>query len=203
MPIERRIREGADRNAGVLDPDVDRFLDSVVRRTRRRKVVRRSFTGAAAAAAVALAVFVGPSVLDGIEGANGHVPGGNPTPSVAPSVPPIVPFLTGTFTRSIPTGTAVVRANDLAGTWTISATADGVVRLLGPDGFDGARASAPFEMQATNFRTDALRPDVCTGMASGTYTWSVQDGFLLISVVSDPCDARIVVLTQKPWRTGS
>ena len=105
MPIERRIREGAERNAGVLDPDVDSLpghRSSV--ETRRRQVVRRSLTGAAAAAAVALAVFVGPSVLDGIEGANGNVPGGNPTPSVAPSVPPIVPFLTGTFTRSIPHG---------------------------------------------------------------------------------------------------
>ncbi len=40
MPIERRIREGAERNADVLDPDVDRFLDSVIHRTRRRLVVR-------------------------------------------------------------------------------------------------------------------------------------------------------------------
>ena len=44
MPIERRIRQGAERNAGVLDPDVDRFLDSVVHKTRRRQVVRRSLT---------------------------------------------------------------------------------------------------------------------------------------------------------------
>ena len=68
MPIERRIREGAERNAGILDPDVDRFLDAVVHKARRRQVVRRSLTGVAAAAAVALAVFVGPSVLDGHPG---------------------------------------------------------------------------------------------------------------------------------------
>ena len=63
MPIERRIRQGAERNAGVLDPDVDRFLDSVVHKTRRRQVVRRSLSAAASLAAVVLVVALGPSVL--------------------------------------------------------------------------------------------------------------------------------------------
>ncbi len=83
MPIERRIRQGAERNAGVLDPDVDRFLDSVVHKTRRRQVVRRSLTAAASVAAVVLVVALGPSVLRGIEGTtNGSVPGSEPTPTV-------------------------------------------------------------------------------------------------------------------------
>ena len=68
MPIERRIRQGAERNAGVLDPDVDRFLDSVVHKTRRRQVVRRSLSAAASVAAVVLVVALGPSVLHGIGG---------------------------------------------------------------------------------------------------------------------------------------
>ena len=80
MPIERRIRQGAERNAGVLDPDVDRFLDSVVHKTRRRHVIRRSLTAAGAAAALVLIVFVGPGVLDGLGGATGGgVPGSEPT----------------------------------------------------------------------------------------------------------------------------
>ena len=132
MPIERRIREGTERNAGVLDPDVNRFLDSVVHKTRRRQVIRRSLTVAASVAAVVVAIVLGPSVLDGIGGSGATVPGSSPTPSVVPSVTPGVPLLTGTFTRSIPEGTAVVRANGIAGTWTISAEADGSVRLLPP-----------------------------------------------------------------------
>ena len=86
MPIERRIREGAERNAGVLDPDVDRFLDSVVHKTRRRKAIHRSLTATATVALVVVTVILGPSVLDRIGSSGGTVPGSNPTPSVTPGV---------------------------------------------------------------------------------------------------------------------
>ena len=36
MPVERRLRQGFHRNADALEPDVDRFLSTVVHRTRRR-----------------------------------------------------------------------------------------------------------------------------------------------------------------------
>lgn len=199
MPIERRIREGAERNAGVLDPDVDRFLGSVVHRTRRRQVIRRSLTAAASVATVVLAIVLGPSVLDGIGGTGGTQPGSNPTPSVAPSVGPVVPLVTGTFMRSIPEGTAVVRANGIAGTWTISADADGSVRLLAPGSFAGAHASRPFEMQANTLSTDAFSSDICVGLPAGTYRWSHQGGFLLLTALSDRCDARVFVLGARPW----
>ncbi|MGZ5300053.1 MAG: hypothetical protein ACXWDU_10305, partial [Actinomycetota bacterium] len=75
MPIERRIREGVHRNAGVLDPDVDRFLGSVVHRTRRRQQIHRSLTVAASVVVVVLAVVLGPSVLRDIGGSGGAVPG--------------------------------------------------------------------------------------------------------------------------------
>jgi hypothetical protein len=203
MPVERRIREGAERNAGVLHPDVDRFLDSVVQRTRRRHVVRRSLTAAASVAAMVAAVMLGPSVLEGIRGSGGTVPGSDITTSVAPSLPPILPFLTGTFTRSIPEGTAVVRANGIAGTWTISADAEGGVRLLAPGSFAGAHASHPFGMQADSLSTDAFRSDICAGLPAGTYRWTVQAGFLVLTTLSDRCDARVVVLGAGPWPISS
>jgi hypothetical protein len=203
MPIERRIREGAERNAGVLDPDVDGFLDSVVRRTRRRQVVRRSLTVVASIAAVVLAVVVGPSVLDDIRDSGGTVPGGDTTTSVAPSVVPAVPLLTGTFTRTIPEGTAVVRANGLAGTWTIEADPDGSVRLLAPSAFPGAHASQPFDMQPDGLSTDAFGSDMCAGSPAGSYRWTVSGDFLLLSVVTDQCDARVVVLGARPWKVSS
>jgi hypothetical protein len=108
-------------------------------------------------------------------------------------------LLTGTFTRSIPEGTAVVRANGIAGTWTISAEADGRVRLLAPGSFAGAHASHPFGMQADSLRTDAFRSDICAGLPAGTYRWSVQAGFLVLTTISDRCDARVVVLGAGPW----
>jgi hypothetical protein len=200
VPIERRIRQGAERNAGVLDPDVDRFLDSVVHKTRRRQVVRRSLSAAACVAAMVLAVAIGPDVLRGTTG--GSVPGTAPTPGVAPSVTPVVPLVTGTFTRSIPEGTALVRVNGIAGTWTINAGADGRVRLVAPASFAGAHASHPFQMQTDTLTTDAFGSDICQGLAAGTYSWSRSGDFLLLSAISDPCDARVFLLGAHPWSLG-
>ncbi len=202
MPIERRIKQGAERNAGVLDPDVDRFLDSVVHKTRRRQVMRRSLTAAASVATVVLAIVLGPSVLDGIGGTGSTQPGSNPTPSVAPSVEPVVPLVTGTFMRSIPEGTAVVRANGIAGTWTINADTDGSVRLLAPGSFAGAHASRPFEMQANTLATDAFSSDICAGLPAGTYSWSLQGSYLFLTPLSAPCDARVVVMSGGPLSAG-
>jgi hypothetical protein len=198
VPIERRIRQGAERNAGVLDPDVDRFLDSVVHKTRRRQVVRRSLSAAASVAAVVLIVALGPSVLHGIgDTTNGSVPGSEPTPT------PVAPLVTGTFTRSIPEGTALVRVNGIAGRWTINAGSDGHVRLVAPPSFAGAHASRPFEMQADTLSTVAFGADICQGLAAGTYSWSRSGDFLLISAISDPCDARVFILGAHPWPLAS
>ena len=204
MPIERRIREGAHRNAGVLDPDVDGFLDSVVQKTRRRRVIHRSLTVVASFGVLVLAVVLGPSVLRDIGGSGGAVPGSNPTQSVVPSVTPVAPLLTGTFSRTITGGTAVVRSNGIAGTWTISADADGNVRLLAPDPFAGAHASPPFAMHPGDLQTDAFSTDICAGLPAGTYRWALAgQGSLVLTVVSDPCDARVVVLAAGPWSGGA
>ena len=70
----------------------------------------------------------------------------------------------------------MVRANGIAGTWTISAEADGSVRLLAPASFAGAHASRPFELQADSLQTDAFSFDMCAGLPAGTYRWSQQGG---------------------------
>jgi hypothetical protein len=146
---------------------------------------------------VVLAVTLGPDVLGGTTG--GSVPGSPRMPSVTPSLTPVVPLVTGTFTRSIPEGTALVRVNGIAGTWTISAGADGRVRLVAPASFAGAHASRPFEMQADTLRTVAFGSDICQGLPAGSYTWSRSGDFLLMSAISDPCDARVFILGAQPW----
>jgi hypothetical protein len=201
VPIERRIRQGAERNAGVLDPDVDGFLDSVVRKTHRRQVVRRSLSAAACVAAVMLAVATGPDVLRGTT--DGSVPGTEPTPGVAPSVTPVVPLVTGTFTRSIPEGTALVRVTGIAGTWTIDAGSDGRVLLVAPASFSGAHTSRPFRMQTDTLTTNAFNSDICQGLPAGRYTWSRSGDFFLMSAISDRCDARVFILGARPWALGS
>jgi hypothetical protein len=144
---------------------------------------------------------IGPDLLRGTTG--GSVPGTGPTSSVAPTVTPVVPLVTGTFTRSIPEGTALVRANGIAGTWTIRAGSDGRVILLAPLSFAGAHASRPFEMQAGTLATDAFSSDICAGLPAGSYRWTVQGGFLLLTALSDRCDARVFILGAHPWPSGS
>ena len=201
MPVERRIREGAHRNAGVLDPDVDRFLGSVVRRTRRRTVVRRSLTAAVAIPTVVMAIALGPHVLDAVRGSERPVPGTQPPPSVGPSVNPVAPPFTGTFTRTLDGALAVVRANGISGTWTISVDARGRLRLLPPPSFVGTSASRPFEvLGASVLRIDAFRRDICAGTTPGTYSWSRAGRVLQLTTVHDPCDARAAILSSGPWR---
>ena len=71
------------------------------------------------------------------------------------------------------------------------------------DVFAGARASRAFEMQPDTLLTDAFSSDICEGLPAGTYSWSAPDGFLVLTALSDPCDARVVVLAAGPWALSS
>ena len=205
MPVERRIREGAHRNADVLAPDVDAFLGSVVRKARRRTLLRRSLKAAVAVPAVMMAIALGPQVLDAVRGSDRSVPATQPMPTTtpSPSVTPAMPLLTGTFTRTLKDNLAVVQANGIAGTWTISADDQGRVRVVAPSSFVGARTSRPFQMETDTLSTDAFSGDVCSGFPSGTYRWAHVDRYLILTAISDPCDARVVVLASGPWRSPS
>ena len=175
MPIERRIRQGAERNAGVLDPDVDRFLDSVVHKTRRRQVVRRSLSAAACGGRG------GAGRRFRTERAPRHRWTRRTDPCPGPSrrrrVTPVVPLVTGTFTRSIPEGTALVRVNGIAGTMDDQrrggrACAAGCSRLVRGSACvssvrdAGGYPSAPSRSAPTSAR--GSRPGDTPGRARGT-----------------------------------
>jgi len=203
VPVERRIREGTQRNAAVLDPDVDRALGVVVRRARRRVLVRRSLTAAVSVPAVVIAIVLGPRLLDVGERSGPVRLGNNPSSSVRPSVTPPQSPLAGTFTRTVRSDRAVVRANGIAGRWTIETDAAGRTRLVAPPSFAGASVSPPFVVQGNELRTGAFAGGLCRGLPAGTYTWTKAGTYLVLSPVSDPCDARAWVLAQGPWRMRS
>ena len=199
MPIERRIGEGAERNAGVLDPDVDRFLDSVVHKTRRRQVVRRSFECRRVRGRGRAGGGVGPSVLDGIEGANG-MPGASPTPSVAPSVPPVVPVADRHVHPVDPRGD-----RRGAGQRHRRHVDDQRRRgWAGPAAGPRWRSRARMRPRRSRCRRTPSgptrsAPTSARGCRPGHTRWSAQGGFLLLSAISDPCDARVFILGAKPW----
>jgi hypothetical protein len=104
-----------------------------------------------------------------------------------------------TFTRTVSRGLAVVRANGLVGTWQIRIDAQGRMGLFAPRPF-GSRTSWPLDLSASELRTRAFGGSLCAGLPSGTYHWSIVSDFLLVSFVSDPCDARVWLLTHSPWK---
>ena len=66
MRLERRIREGAERNAAVLEPNVEGSFSTVVREARRRRRVRLTFSSLVTMSLIAAAIVVGPGILDGM-----------------------------------------------------------------------------------------------------------------------------------------
>lgn len=199
MPVERRLREGTERNAAVIDPDVETALVSVLRRGRRRALVRRSISLAVAVPAVVGALVLGRQMLaspGNVGPATGSTSTSTPAPSGTPSAPPIG----GTFTRTVRADRAVVLANGIAGTWTIGTDARGRTRLLAPPSFAGAAASPPFVVQGNELRTDAFAGGLCRGLPAGTYTWTKAGTYLVLTPASDPCDPRAWVLSSGPWR---
>jgi uncharacterized protein YndB with AHSA1/START domain len=68
MSVERRLREGLEASASVVDVDVDRQLRLVLDRGRRRRRMVRVAAVAAVAAAVVAALVLVPRALDNAAG---------------------------------------------------------------------------------------------------------------------------------------
>ena len=58
MRLERRIREGAERNAAVFEPNVEGSLSTVVRQARRRRRVRLTLSSLVTISLVATAIVI-------------------------------------------------------------------------------------------------------------------------------------------------
>jgi hypothetical protein len=194
MPVERRLRGGLERNAGVVDPDVERFLAIVVRRARPRVIMRRAAAGLAVAAALATALVAGPPVLHVIQSAHRDVPAAHPsrTPGVTP--------LSGTFTRTVAPGTTAITVNHMAGSWTIRLGGEAIQAVSAPPGFTGVLSTFQFQVRGSMFRTNLFIQDVCANKPAGTYRWAVSDRILRFTAVSDPCQARVAFFTSGQWQ---
>ena len=199
MRLERRIREGTDRNAASVDPDVEGALSTVVRTVRRRRRIHRTFTTAVAIAAVAVAIVLGPGALDAVRGPRLPAVGSQPT-EITTSSPVGTSVVPETFSKTVSRGLAVVRANGLEGRWRIAIGARGGMRLLAPAVFAGSSESWPLDPLANEFRTAAFAGDLCAGHGAGTYRWTRISRYLILDMVSDHCDARVWLLTSSPWK---
>lgn len=198
MPVERRLREGFHRNADALEPDIDRFLSTVMHRTRRRLLVHRMVASTAVAAMVAVAVVLGPLVVDAIRSSNPGLPASSPSETA-----PGPQGLAGTFIGRLRAGLDAVHVDRMAGQWAIVMNQDGTMTVQAPSAFVGVLGGYRFESQGSSFSTNLFVHDVCRGLPWGRYTWSRSGSDLTFKVVHDPCDARLVLFTSVPTTEAS
>jgi hypothetical protein len=198
MPVERRLREGMQRNADALNSDVDRLLAEVVRKSRRRVMVRRAAIVVTAATALFLAIAVGPRALDALRNAQERVPATKPTPTVSG-----VQALTGSFTRRLTESSPAVRVNQMAGEWTIDLHADGTMGVTAPPAFTGVLSVVQFQVTGDRFRTNFHLPNGCTNLPLGTYRWSRSGPTLTFTVIDDACQARVTLFASEVWTSTS
>jgi hypothetical protein len=190
VPLDRRLRDGMQRLAADLDPDVEGRLEATLRNARRAGR-RRQFRAAFAFATVILAVvLVGPPLIDALR--VGPQPGASPSP--APAV-----TLRGTYATTLVSNDVAVTSNRMSGDWTIQVGSSGILTVTPPSGFTGTHSGYRFDVIGTQLRTDLFAEDVCSTLLPGTYQWSLSGGRLSFTVVDDSCPGRVALLTSAAW----
>jgi hypothetical protein len=93
MSVDRRFRQGLDRNADVPEAPLDDVLTTIVRRAKRRRRVRRVAWAGAISFGLAAALVLGPRVLDVLRELGrvptpaGPIPTSSPAPVILSNVP--------------------------------------------------------------------------------------------------------------------
>jgi hypothetical protein len=87
MPLDQRLRDGFQRSALAIDPDVESGLRDLGARRRRRRIVRAAIGVGVVAAGAIGAISLGP-LIDSLQGGD-RVPGGPLPTSTAPLGTPI------------------------------------------------------------------------------------------------------------------
>lgn len=200
MSIDRRLRAGFERSAPAIAPNEHTAFERVRVRARRTVVIRRVTSISIAALAVGVAVFAGPTLLDGIREPDRRQPLQQPTPSV-PAVGGSA--IAGTFTTALGDEDPAVRSNEMAGEWTVTFRSDGVLEVSPPDSFELSHAGYSFEVSGEVFRTDLFRTDVCNDQLPGRYRWQRSGELLTFEAVEETCPAREALFTEGPWHMSA
>ncbi|MGZ5404578.1 MAG: hypothetical protein ACXWDL_08000 [Nocardioides sp.] len=188
MSIDRRLRNGLQDEASGIDPDTHDALALVqtraVRETRRTRVFQ-------AAAAVAVAVLVAillPLGLDRLGGEDRRIT-------------PAAPLgLEGTYVVDV-VASAETRRAGVAGRWVVTFAPNGLVDLAAPEGVSGISGGS-YSVEGEVMRTSSLvdQPGCqASGRALGTYRWSRVDDGVRFAVVSDDCQARVLLFAYQDW----
>jgi hypothetical protein len=197
MPLDRRLRDALHAEAATVEPDVEHRLGAVVGRTVRRSP-RALGALAGATAVLAFLVVVIPTVpADPL--AVFQSP--QATPTSEPSADP-ADRLVGMYRASVAGSDA--DGLGLSGEWMLTLGADSTVAAIAPPRF-ATTSDAPLDGYLYAIRGDELYINLFARhlerscVASGSYRWQLTDGRLTLEVGSDPCAARVALLTSRPW----
>jgi hypothetical protein len=148
---------------------------------------------------MAIGTTIGAQLLSPVQELRSDVPASLPSPaSLGQTLPTSAAPQVVAFGRVVHPGLAVVRANGLAGRWTIEVDEHGPMWLRMPEAFAGRRDS-PLEVVGGQLTTTAFDHGLCRGEPAGVYRWTRIQGFLVLDRIADGCDARVWILTSTPW----
>jgi hypothetical protein len=196
MSVERRLREGLERSASAVQPDVARRLPEAITRGRRRRRARRASVIVGTVAALAAIGFAVPQVTSHVQRIQ-H-PAVSPGPTLKPGPDAVI---AGSYTSELRATSQVIRNNGMAGTWTLRLRANGVVTLVAPRSFHGDLASVAFRVRGDRFTTNALVNDPRCSNDVGVYRWRRAGGTLVFTPVSETCAVRRALFSSQPWHT--
>jgi len=194
MSVERRLREGLERSASAVQPDVGRRLPEAIIRGRRRRRARRASLIVGAVAALAVIGVAVPQVSSYVHRVQ------QPAVSHRPTLPPEPDAaIAGSYTMVLPASSRVIRANGMAGTWTLRLKANGTMTLSAPPSFHGDLASIAFRVQGGRFTTNAFVNDPRCANDVGVYRWQRASRTLVFTPVSETCALRRALFSAQPW----
>ena len=194
MPLDRRLRDGLDRLAGEIEPDVEGRLKATLGHAGRRNLVQRSLPILAATTALVLVAIVGPAMVDLWRGEAGPPIGASQAPSPSPSA------LAGAFTASVESDDLVVQESNLGGSWTVEFDASGILVVTSPASYAGTRTGYSYQVTGDELRTDLFGEDVCSTLLPGRYRWERTGDIVTFSTIDEPCAGRAAFFAGQPWR---
>ena len=193
MPLDERLRETFHRTASAIEPDVELRLDATLRRGRRP--ASQTGFGSLLAAVAGIAVLVVVVRLAGAQLFGPGAPASSPGSSLITN-----DAVSGTYTVTLLASDPGVTTGevDLAGSWSITLLASGLMELAPPAAFEGSRAEGhSYSLDDGTLRTDLWFNDYCSTV--GTYTWTLAPETLLLAVADDSCNLRATLLATRAW----
>jgi hypothetical protein len=194
MSVERRLREGLERSASAVQPDVGRRLPEAITRGRRRRRARRASLIVGTVAALAVIGVAIPQVTSFVQ----HIR--HPAVSQGPTLPPGPDaVIAGSYATALPATSRVIHANGMSGVWTLQLKANGTMTLSAPRSFHGDLTSIAFRVRGDRFTTNAFVNDPRCANDVGVYRWRRVGGMLVFAPVSETCALRRALFSSQPW----